>query len=43
MNEIVQFGMPLIVLLALAIKLVWYAGVIVLLFRIWQKVKHLPG
>ena len=26
-----------------AVKLAWYAGVIVLLLRIWQKVKHLPG
>ncbi len=36
-------GVPFVVLVALAVGLAWYAGVIVLLVRIWQKVKHLPG
>jgi hypothetical protein len=26
-----------------AIQVGWYVAVIVLLYRIWQKVKHLPG
>ena len=26
-----------------AIQIAWYVGVIVLLYRIWKKVKHLPG
>jgi hypothetical protein len=25
------------------LSLAWYVGVLVLLFKIWQKVKHLPG
>jgi hypothetical protein len=25
------------------VSLAWYVGVIVMLFKIWQKVKHLPG
>jgi hypothetical protein len=25
------------------ISLAWYVGVIVFLYKIWQKVKHLPG
>jgi hypothetical protein len=27
----------------IAIQLGWYVAVIVLLYKIWQKVKHLPG
>jgi hypothetical protein len=39
-----NFGMPeLIVILVMGISLAWYVGVIVLLFRIWNKVKRLPG
>ena len=26
-----------------AVSLVWYVAVIVLLVKIWRKVKHLPG
>jgi hypothetical protein len=26
-----------------ALQFAWYVGVIVLLFKIWRKVKHLPG
>jgi hypothetical protein len=25
------------------VSLTWYVGVVVMLFKIWQKVKHLPG
>jgi hypothetical protein len=39
-----NFWMPgLIAILLMGISLAWYVGVIVLLFRIWNKVKHLPG
>ena len=26
-----------------ALSLAWYIGVLLLLFKIWNKVKHLPG
>jgi hypothetical protein len=31
---------PLVFLLA---GVAWYAGVIVMLYKIWRKVRHLPG
>ncbi len=35
---------PLLVMAAFSfVSLAWSVGVIVLLFKIWQKVKHLPG
>jgi hypothetical protein len=43
MGDTLAVGVPFLVLLGFAVKLAWYAGVIVLLFRIWLKVKHLPG
>jgi hypothetical protein len=30
-------------LLIVAVSLAWYVAVIVLLLKIWKKVKHLPG
>jgi len=39
----VRLGIPIIALMAGFISLAWYVAVIVLLYRIWQKVKHLPG
>lgn len=35
--------LSLIALPFIAIQLAWYIGVIVLLYKIWQKVKHLPS
>jgi hypothetical protein len=41
MNTVTTFSLiPLAILL---VTLAWYVGVIVMLFKIWQKVKHLPG
>ena len=34
------FAVPIVIGL---VTLAWYVGVIVLLVKIWQKVKHLPG
>jgi hypothetical protein len=34
------FAVPL---LFAALSLAWYIGVLVLLLKIWNKVKHLPG
>jgi hypothetical protein len=34
---------PLLFLPLMLVSLAWYVGVIVLLYKIWQKVKHLPG
>ena len=34
---------PLIVVPLFLLNVVWYVAVIVFLFKIWQKVKHLPG
>ncbi len=37
-------GMPeLVAVVGLAISLGWYVGVAFMLFKIWNKVKHLPG
>jgi hypothetical protein len=38
-----RFGLPIVALLAGFVSLAWYVAVVVLLFKIWQKVKHLPG
>lgn len=34
---------PILALIIGAVSLAWYIGVIVLLVKIWAKVKHLPG
>jgi hypothetical protein len=34
---------PILVVTLGLIQLAWYVAVIVLLFKIWQKVRHLPG
>ena len=34
---------PLLFMPLALISLAWYVGVIVFLYKIWQKVKHLPG
>ena len=40
-------GFPIVPLLIMAmfsfVSLAWSVGVIVMLYKIWQKVKHLPG
>ena len=33
----------LLMLPILAVQVAWYVGVIVFLYKIWQKVRHLPG
>jgi hypothetical protein len=35
--------MPVIVVPLILLNVGWYVAVFVLLFKIWQKVKHLPG
>ena len=39
----VAIVMPLLILPLIAIQLAWYVAVIVLLAKIWRKVKHLPA
>ncbi len=34
---------PLLMLPLMAVSAAWYIAVIVFLYKIWQKVKHLPG
>jgi len=36
------FVMPFIVLLGILLQLAWAVAVIVFLYKIWQKVRHLP-
>lgn len=36
-------GIGMVVTLFTVVQAVWYIGVLYLLFRIWQKVRHLPG
>ena len=46
MNEFPMTGIPVIAslaMLAALTSLVWHIAVIVFVYRIWQKVKHLPG
>ena len=38
-----RFGLPIVALLAGFVSLAWYVAVVVLLYKIWQKVKHLPA
>jgi hypothetical protein len=35
--------MAVVPLLIIAVSLAWYVAVIVLLVKIWTKVRHLPG
>jgi hypothetical protein len=39
----VGFGLPILALFAAVASLAWYVAVVVFLYKIWQKVKHLPG
>jgi hypothetical protein len=41
--DYVDFAFPLMIGLLAAVQLVWYIGVMVLLYLIWQKVRHLPS
>jgi hypothetical protein len=34
--------MPLVVIPFMLLNVAWYVGVLVLLVKIWQRVKHLP-
>jgi hypothetical protein len=34
---------PLLLLPIMIVQIGWYLAVIVFLFKIWQKVRHLPG
>ena len=41
MNDyLLSFSVPFVIAL---VSLTWYVGVLVMLFKIWRKVKHLPG
>ena len=35
--------LPIIPVVVMLVSLAWYIAVIVFLYKIWQKVKHLPG
>jgi hypothetical protein len=37
------FSAAFFILPIVLLNLAWYVAVIVFLFKIWQKVKHLPG
>ena len=37
------FVLPFVVLPLMLMQLAWYVAVIVFLYKIWKKVKHLPG
>lgn len=41
--ELSSFAIPIVFAVFAAAQVAWYIGVLVLLFRIWQKVRHLPG
>lgn len=41
--DIMSFALPVLLTLVVAVQVVWYVGVLYLLIRIWQKVRHLPG
>ena len=34
---------PFLIMLGVLVQFAWYVAVIVFLYKIWQKVKHLPG
>jgi len=36
-------AIPAMAFVAFALQVVWYVTVTVMLFKIWRKVKHLPG
>jgi hypothetical protein len=38
-----SYSMAVVPLLIIAVSLAWYVAVIVLLVKIWTKVRHLPG
>ena len=38
-----NFAFPLMIGLLSAVQVVWYIGVMVFLYLIWQKVRHLPS
>ena len=41
--DYVDFTFPLMIGLVAAVQLAWYIGVMVFLYLIWQKVRHLPS
>jgi hypothetical protein len=41
--DTVPLMIPFLILPLVAIQLAWYVAVIVFLFKIWQKVRNLPG
>lgn len=34
---------PVVAILLSAVSIGWYVAVLVLLYKIWKKVRHLPG
>jgi hypothetical protein len=43
MNDFPFGFVPILALVAALAQLAWYVAVILFLYRIWKKVKHLPG
>lgn len=41
--DAMSYAFPVFVALFAAVQVAWYIGVLYLLLRIWQKVRHLPG
>lgn len=38
-----RFGIGLVVTAMMAVQAAWYLGVAVMIWKIWKKVRHLPG
>ncbi len=41
--DAISYALPIVVALLAAVQVAWYIGVLYLLLRIWQKIRHLPG
>jgi hypothetical protein len=41
--DIGSLGMGFVVTAVFALQAAWYVGVVVMLWKIWKKVRHLPG
>jgi len=43
MDSIGAAGIGLVITFTAIVQLAWHVAVLVLAYKIWQKVKHLPG
>jgi hypothetical protein len=41
--DVGHLGLGLFVTLMMALQAAWYVGIAVMLWKIWKKVRHLPG